>query len=204
MKYPEIVIKDAWLLRENASRYLHELWGKPGEKLAGDEEMEQIVKSYQDAWKPLEKTILTGMCQTFDLEFRHNIIDVYIAPWFYGFSDPLVVGVTNEPDKFVDILTHELFHRLFTANTKYDIDKSKRRLEWQKIFGKEHDFTTLVHIPVHAGLKAIYIDVLEQPYRLERDIKDCQKRKSYKAAWDYVEKHDYKEIIQQLKDSYSQ
>lgn len=202
MTYPEIVIKDAWLLRENASQHLHELWAKPGDKLADDQDMQRIVTSYKDAWKPLEKKILTGMCETFDLEFRHNIIDVYIAPWFFGFSDPLVIGVVHEPDLFIDILTHELFHRLFTANTNYDIDKSKRRLKWQELFGSEHDFKTLVHIPVHAGLKAIYLDVLHEPKRLKRDIDRSQKHQGYKEAWDYVEKHDYKKIIKRLKESY--
>lgn len=28
---PDIRIKNAWLLRENASRHLHELWGGDGE-----------------------------------------------------------------------------------------------------------------------------------------------------------------------------
>lgn len=204
MNYPEIVIKDGWLLRENASQYLHELWAKPGDKLAGDDDMEKIVKAYQDAWKPLEKKILHGMCEVFDLEFRHNVIDVYIAPWFNGFSDPLVIGVTYKPDNFIDLLTHELFHRLLTANTKYDIDKSKRRLQWQVLFGKEHEFKTLVHIPVHAGLKAIYLDVLKEPRRLERDIENSKRHPGYDLAWDYVEKHGYKEIIQKLKDSYSE
>ena len=186
MKYPEIVIKDAWLLRENASKPLHELWSKPGDKLADDVDMELIVKNYKKAWKPYEQKILEGMCNTFDLEFRHNIIDVYIAPWFFGFSDPLVIGVVHKPNLFIDILTHELLHRLFTANTKYDIDKSKRRLKWRELFGDQHDFKTLVHIPVHAGLKAIYLDVLNEPERLTRDIERSQNHPGYKEACDYV------------------
>ena len=37
------------------------------------------------------------MCGLLDLEFRQNIIDVNIAPWFYAFSDPMVIGVTLNP-----------------------------------------------------------------------------------------------------------
>lgn len=203
MNYPEIVIKDAWLLRDNASKHLHELWAKPGDKLADDQDMQRIVKSYKAAWESYESKILKGMCELLNLEFRHNIIDVYIAPWFYGFSDPLVIGVVHKPDLFIDILTHELLHRLLTANKTIDIDKSERRLEWEKLFGEQNHFVTLVHIPVHAVHKAIYVDILNEPERLKRDI-ERQHSPHYIKSWDYVETHGYEEIISKLKKSYKE
>ena len=59
---PEIRIIDAWLLRQNASKHLHELWGK-GTDLADDESIEKIVNGDRDAWKPFEQKILTGMTE---------------------------------------------------------------------------------------------------------------------------------------------
>ena len=55
---------------------------------------------------------------------------------------------------------------------------------------------TLVHIPVHAILKEIYIDVFNEPKRLKRDIDSSNKNsvKDYIKAWDYVEAENYKEI----------
>jgi len=199
---PEIRIKDSLLLREHSSRHLHELWGKD-KTLADDDLMEKKVADYRKAWKPFEKQILTSMTDLLDLSFRQNIIDVYIAPWFKAFSDPLVIGVTNEPDQFVDILTHELLHRLLTDNTTIPYE-TKILVEWQKLFGKEHTFTTVVHIPVHAVHKAIYLDVLNAPERLERDIAGIKKYKAtdYINAWDYVDKHGYLEIIEKLRASY--
>ncbi len=55
---------------------------------------------------------------------------------------------------------------------------------------------------VHSGLKEIYLDVLKEPYRLERDIKECQQWPAYKAAWAYVEDNDYKEINKKIKELY--
>ena len=77
-------------------------------------------------------------------------------------------------------------------------------VEWQKLFGKEHASGTLVHIPVHAVHKAIYLDVLNAPERLERDIAGIKKNKAtdYINAWDYVDKHGYLEIIEKLRASY--
>ena len=202
---PVIRIKDAWLLRQNASQHLHELWAKEGDKLADDEWMEKRVKEYRKAWQQYVKTIMEGMTDTLGLAFRQNIVDVYIAPWFRAFSDPMVIGVMQEPDLFVDTLTHELIHRLLTDNTTIP-HETMLLAPWQKLFGKSHSFGTVVHIPVHAVHKAIYLDVLGQPERLERDIANNKKYEAtdYMAAWDYVEKHGYKEIIGKLKKSYEQ
>lgn len=199
---PSIRIKDAWLLRENASVHLNELWGD-GEPLRSDEEYEEIVRKYIKAWKPYEQKILHGMCELLDLEFKQNVIDVYIAPWFFAFSDPLVIGVTSKPDRFIDILTHELLHRLLTDNTVVN-SKSPLADEWKRLFGKQPSFTALVHIPVHAVQKAIILDILREPKRLKRDIEHHQNgnHKPYIDSWNYVESHDYRRIIEDLKHSY--
>ena len=203
MKYPEIRIKDAYLLRSTTSTHLHELRAKPGEKLADHDEMRKVVASYRKVWRPYQTKILTGMCKITGLQFEQNIIDVYIAPWFRAFSDPLVVGINLPPDLFIDTLTHELLHRLLTTNTSLPFDADYIKI-WQKLFGKNHTHRALVHIPVHAVHKAIYLDVLNEPARLKRDIAKMKQLGAvdYVAAWDYVEEHGYKNIIAQLKGSY--
>jgi len=201
-KLPIIRIKNAWLLRENVSVYLHELWNK-GESMMNYEQTDHIVQRYQDAWTPYERKILQAMTDILGLQFRQNYIDVYIAPWFYAFSDPMVIGVGYEPDRFVDVLTHELIHRLLTDNTKipYEINMFH---EWKKIFGDDHLHVTTVHIPVHAVHTAIYLDYLKEPQRLERD-KAMDKKYSgegYVKSWEYVRKQGYNKLIEELKVSY--
>jgi len=202
---PIIRIKDAWLLRDNTSRHLHELWG--GDKpLADDQWMKQRVGDYQKAWQPYEQKILYGMTEILGLTFRQNIIDVYIAPWFRAFSDPLVIGVMKEPDEFIDILTHELLHRLLTDNTVISHKmEQKLVLEWGRLFGKDLPFVQLVHIPVHAVHKAIYLDLLGESARFERDVANNKKHDAtdYIAAWEYVNKQGYQTIIKQLQELYS-
>lgn len=201
---PIIRIKDAWLLRDNVSANLNELWGN-GEPLRSDEEYALITKSYSDAWEPHEEKILRGMISILGLEFRQEMIDVYIAPWFAAFSDPMVIGVRLSPQEFVDTLTHELLHRLLTDNTSVPHELFLLP-EWEKLYGNQYTFTALVHIPVHAVHKALYLDVIQEPEHLERDITNNKKNKAidYIAAWDYVEKHDYKIIIKKLKKSYKE
>ena len=198
MTQPTIRIKDAWLLREAASVPLNELWGD-GEPLKTDDEYAAITKAYQQAWQPIETKILAGMTNILGLSFKQNIIDVYVAPWFNAFSDPLVIGVTLEPDLFVDILTHELIHRLLTDNTTVP-DEALLLTEWHQLFGEQNSFGMTVHIPVHAVHKAIYLDVLKAPERLERDVANNQKNNAtdYLNAWNYVDEHGYQEIITKL------
>lgn len=207
---PIIRIKDAWLLRENTSNYLDELWRKDGDKPITnnpdyDKWLTRRIASYQKAWRPVENKVLTGITEILGLEFRQNIIDVYIAPWFRAFSDPMVIGVVQEPDVFIDTLTHELTHRLLTDNTAIP-HETLLLSEWEKLFGKKHSFGTTVHIPVHAVHKAIYLDVLKAPERLERDIANNKQYEAtdYIKAWEYVDRYGYKEIIEKLRKSYAE
>lgn len=200
MKYPEIRIRYGWLLSDNVSKPLNELWGD-GTPLRTFEEYEDIAENYKKAWKPYEKKIINGMCDAFGLTFRQSIIDVYIAPWMGAYSDPMVIGVHYKPDHFIEIFTHELLHRLLTDNNESSYDTHYIKL-WRRLFGDKHSKNTLVHIPVHAGLQAIFDNVLDEPKRTKHDKKQCEQWEHYDAAWKYVDKVGYKKIIDQLRESY--
>lgn len=200
MKYPEVRIEYAWLLGDNVSQYLNQLWGD-GTPLRSYEEYQEVAENYTKAWQPYEKKILRGMCNTLGLSFHQNTIDVHIAPWMHAFSSPMVIGVNYKPDRFIEILTHEMIHRLLTDNNEsaYDMDHVK---EWQELFGKEPSKNTLVHIPVHAVMRAVFDDVLQEPERTKHDKKLCEQWPDYDAAWKYVDQVGYKKIIEQLRESY--
>ena len=202
MNTPEIRIKNAWLLRDNASEHLNKLWGD-GTPLRPHEEYEEITRKYQKAWNPYEQKVLTGMCSVLDLTFRQNIIDVYIAPWFAAFSDPMTIGVRYKPNEFVNTLTHQLLHRLLTDNNEsaYDTPYAAR---WKKLFGKEVSWNTLVHIPVHAAMQAVFEDVLDEPQRTADDKKLCAEWPAYAAAWEYVDGHSYQRVIDQVRVDYKE
>lgn len=165
----------------------------------------KLTSEYRKAWAKKEEKILTGMQDIFGLTFYKPIIDVTLAPAFGPKSLPLIINFFHKPDAFVDILTHELFHNLFTDNQYVQRDENSNLVEvWRELFPEDLTQVALVHTPVHAGLKAIYLDVLNEPKRLERDIAECQQWPDYKAAWEYVEKNDYKKIIEKFKKSYNE
>lgn len=202
MNYPEIRIKDGWLLREAVSKPLHELRAKDGDMLADVDDMERIINAYNKAWQPYEERILTSMCELLNLNFRHTIIDVYIAPWFGAISDPMVIGTKYSPERFVTVLAHELCHRLLSDNVQTSYN-TPWLTEWKQLFGDEHTFNCLVHIPVHAMLESIFADDLNEPLYVKIDREKCRKYKDYNDAWKYVDEIGYVQIIDQLKNSYS-
>lgn len=194
--YPEIRIKYAWLLTGATAEALQRYW-EPESTTRSPEEYEAIAQQYRDFWSPYEGKVMKAMRDVIGLEYHANVIDVYVAPWFYAFSDPLVIGVVfDTQQKLVVTLTHELLHRLFmdnrTTDDRYTVEN------WEKMFGK-HDFVTLVHIPVYALMHAIFIDELKQPDWLKSEKRAT---KAYKDAWEYVEKTGYKEVIAKLKIQY--
>ena len=161
------------------------------------------IKEYRDAWEPKQKTILLGMQDIYQLNFYRPVIDSIVAPFFAPMSIPIILNFRSEPDAFIDILTHELFHNLFNDNHKVNYLTRHNLLNaWKDLFGKDIEPKVLVHIMVHAGLKAIYLDVLNEPYRLERDVSECQQWPAYKAAWDYVEQNGYREINHTIRNLY--
>jgi len=199
---PKIRIKNARLLRHAASEPMNQVYGD-GTPLLSHEEYQAIVARYQAAWEPYEEKILRGMEELLGLEFYQNTIDVYIAPWFRAFSDPLVMGVKFSDSDFVSTLAHELLHRLLTDNTSTRRDDPELIADWEKMIGEGCGAKTLVHIPVHAMLKALYLDILNEPERLQDDIAKCQKNLPYKEAWEYVEAGDYRDIIRHLRSYYA-
>lgn len=206
MKIPEIRINFAWLLFYGESQALAEA---NNFKLESYDYYEKTVAEYRVAWKKREKKIIQGLQGALGVEFYKSIIDVSCTPYFIPKSDPLIMNFKETPDQFVDVLMHELCHVLLTDNNKHQSNGESPVLdlvaEWKKMFNGIKDFNVLAHIPVHALSKFIYLDVLGEPSRLERDKKTVEEwddSGAYTASWSYVESHDYKEIIKQLKESY--
>ena len=196
MMYPEIRIKYAWLLAENTSPAMMDYYDKGG-KLRSFEEYEAIAAQYAEWWSPYEERILSAMHEATGLTFKQNVIDVYVAPFFYAFSEPLVLGVQfDSQQKLVCNLTHELVHRLLMDNTTHD--DSQTYDEWTNLFG-ERSFNELVHIPVHAIMHEVFIDKISEPVFLEQEVLGD---KDYKASWDYVQQRTYQRITKDLRGLY--
>ncbi len=163
------------------------------------EKILERVKKYEGEWVKYESVILSGICDILNLNFERNIIDVHIVSGNpRQFSNPIVIKSGFEPDEFVDILTHELIHVLFQDN----IDIFPAQI-LDEMFSNE---TKAVknHVLTHATLKFIYLDILADFSRLQRNILNSKKHSSpdYTRAWEIVENSGYQELIENLKKRY--
>ncbi len=176
-KLPEIRINFSRLLYHGECRHLDLIFNKGESKMASPETYEVRTEEYRKAWANYQTTILQGMTEVLDLSFYRPVIDVTLAPYFGHKSTPLIINFRPDPDRFVDVLTHELLHVLQTDNTKHQELGPHSTVdllaEWRRLFG-EHERVMLVHIPLHALHKYIYLDILKAPERLEREIRLSQ------------------------------
>lgn len=102
----------------------------------------------------------------------------------------------------VNTITHELIHRLLIDNTLIDYEHDFIP-DWEQLFGANHTWNTLVHIPVHAVMKQLYLDKINRPDLLELDLEETKNNPPYVAAWQYVNDNDYAEIVSSLSISKS-
>jgi len=193
---PVIRWKNPWLLMDAIRQDIKPAYVGEENLLTSDFALATIGR-YYDAWTPYESKILHAMCELTGLKFRQNIVDVYIAPFRYAFSDPLFLATKYESDRVVEVLAHELIHRLLTDNTANHY-LTRFADEWRTMFGDEHAFNTLIHIPVNAVMQGVFEDYVGEPERIVRDKAMYEDYVDYKAAWQYVEKVGYKQILKQL------
>ncbi|HAS84604.1 MAG TPA: hypothetical protein DCS23_00815 [Candidatus Yonathbacteria bacterium] len=158
------------------------------------------VELFRQAWEKDGKRMLLEACSVLNLDFSRNIIPVYVVSGSpRPFGDPVVIRADfARPDSFIDVLVHELIHVLFADNQK--------KVPWSihmEMFPNENP-DTQNHIIVHAVLKYVYLDVLKDPERLQRDVNRSAKHRSsdYVRAWEIVEQYGYQELITKFLSKY--
>lgn len=206
MNYPEIRFRDSFLLIGTIYADIEPAYMPPTaetderDKLSR-ENINKKLDEYEEAWRPYEEKLIKGMCDLLNMEFRQNIIDIYAAPFYTSFSFPMFIATKYEPDRAIEIITHELLHVLLYDNTAQKLNLFSKGEEWRTLFEGIDDEIARIHIPVHAVLQALFDDVLHEPGRTKRDRQMCSNYPPYKLAWEYVEKVGYKKIIEKLRIS---
>ena len=204
MSTPTIRIKKSFLLNDKIVPLLQpELQATHRENEGSDDFINQKVREYSEAWSIYEDRIIPALCDVLGVEFNQNIIDIYITPFINSISDPMIISTKYPADRAIDVITHEISHRLLTDNDHLPLSDGRKLTEhWTEAFGN-YPFKTLVHIPVHALLEYIFTDILNEPARLERDIEFSKRFEAYDQAWQHVQNTGYKTIIDQLKTIYN-
>lgn len=192
---PKITFKYSWIYDQNWQMWIKGYKRKIG-KWPSQKKIQKYICTVEKLWKINGDAILKELSKVTGLKWKSDVI-CYVVGRCRPFSDPLTISVYDKhPDQFIDILTHELIHQLFTQDGNFK--KSKKAWNYlEKKYNKE-SLRTRNHIPVHAIHTHIYLKFFNKK-RLERDIKWATSFQDYKRAWEIVEKDGYKNVIQNFR-----
>jgi hypothetical protein len=197
---PTVRFSTSWELYEKVIRNIYRY---PDDSVNTDKEDFNARRMISD-WNGYEDAVLSGVCSITGLEYRKNIIDICIAPKILSVSKPIIIGVDGYDKRFVDEVMYQLVVQLLIDNTSiplvYDVVE-----DWIEIFNDTLFEDEAYFVPAFALQKAICLDVLDEPDRLQRIVERCDGlfRGDEKVAWEFVNTHDYKEIINTLRRLYS-
>ena len=191
MVLPKVKFRYSWIYDQN-----WKIWLKVYDLTPVDLSFNQIYKRIErieKSWSEHEKPILKEISTISNLPWREKEILCYVVSRCIPFSDPLTISANfDDASQAVDVLTHELIHRLFAQEG--NMQKSKMAWDYfQKKYSNEY-LNVITHVVVHAFHMHIFLKFFNKK-RLEREVKSLELLPDYKRAWKIVFKEGYKEII---------
>ena len=158
--------------------------------------IEEYIKKVKKIWGKYEKDILKELQKISGLKWEEKKIICYIISKTIPFSDPLTIPIYKNKNYFIDVLTHELIHRLFTQNTNREITNRSWKMIQRKL--KKENINVRVHVILNAIHKHILLKFFNKK-RLNKNIKSLNHLKDYKKSWEIVERQRCENIIKSFK-----
>ncbi len=166
-----------------------------------DAELRKYPEIYSAYWSKYAVTIPRKIAEISGLEWKETSVTCYLVGRHRSFSDPLSITTYEKEGPFLDILIHELLHRLVYQNRM----GLPRFWNWLKQKHPEASHLTLNHVPVFAVQNALYIDVFgENGAELQRIKSEGSTKDDYSLAWEIVDKEGHVEIIEMMKNRQSE
>lgn len=169
--------------------------GKHKEQPVTHAQFNRQIKKLDAYWNSGEgKKILREMSQILKLPWREKTIVCYVTWGVIPFSDPVTINYFKDFTTSIDVLTHELIHRLWSEEENWTlIEPAWKRLQKQQ---KNIDNTTRSHFPLHAVHQHLLLKFFGEK-RLNREKQAVQKP-HYLKSWEIVGELGYKNIINTL------
>jgi len=169
---------------------------KTNAKRISRKEIISYIRELDKLWRKDEKKVFEEIAKILKLRWEEKVIPCYIvAEAEFSFSDPLTILKHKRQDLFIDILVHELIHRILSSLGNFH----RCRKAWEYIDEKYKNRSkkTKTHIIVHAVHSHIYLKLFDEK-RLRRNIKHDRKFRDYKEAWEIVQKEGYQNVISEF------
>jgi len=162
------------------------------------EEVQRFMRKVERAWRRSEAGVFRSIARVSGLRWSDDPHVCYVVGYAIPFSDPLtlpVFGPKAPVNYVVDVLTHELIHRLLigrraAARVRTALSRLKRE------YPRENE-NVRTHIIVHA----IHWRVFETEFgvaRLHRERRIMGTVPDYRRAWEIVEAEGAAPLIQRF------
>lgn len=154
------------------------------------------IRQINPTWRRQEKKITKEIAKVTGFGWKRSKITCYVVGGCRPFSDPLTLRPYKNPNDFVDLLTHELIHEIFSQNKNSKRYRRAERYVERKY--KNESERTRDHILLHAVHAQIYIDLFGEE-RMKRDMALVKSFKDYRRSWGIVTRDGYKNLINKMK-----
>ncbi len=162
-------------------------------------EILDYIRNAEKEWREEEKRTMTGISRITSLRWEEEKICCFVVGRCRPFAFPTTLQIyEGDYQRFIDVLTHELIHRIFSSKG----NKKKLKRAWS-YFNKKYrgeSRVTRVHVIVYAVHSYLYRE-LERDERISENIRRVRHKPDYKKAWDIVIRDGYEKIIEKLKQN---
>jgi hypothetical protein len=162
------------------------------------ETVDRVLSTAADVWDKDGGRIITELSDVAGLPWQEDKIPCYlVSDCFYSFSDPLTVPLSKhspEEPGFVDIVSHELIHRLLHSNE----DCLKDVKQFVKQTFPDIKPKTEVHLILY-GIQSQAWQNLFGDERRQNLIATVPEIKSYQKAWQMVQEIGYEKVVDEFR-----
>lgn len=165
-----------------------------------------FLRKVEPKWRKVEKNLFDYCEKITGLKWKIEEIPAYVVKIssIMPFSDPLTIPIQLKsgekifsltPERFIDMLIHELIHNLFIQNERemgsyFDFVLKKYDQE---------EFDTSIHLLLHSVHKKIFLKFFGVK-RLNQEIKMNEFYPAYRRSWKIVNTLGENKIIQEFRD----
>jgi len=179
---PKIKFRYSWIYSANWEKWSGVYDFKTKNHYSDDDLILYTEKAEQE-WIKFGEVVPKKLMEITGFMWNEREIICYIVNQCIAFSDPLTISPKKDIDMFVNILIHELIHRIFTQDDNRE--RMQKIIEKAKIKYHEEFRKTIVHVLLFAVFERLMKD-LNQLQRIEADIKFNENNAEYKKSWDIV------------------
>jgi len=177
------------------SKRIQSFLKEKGREYPSEQKIERYIKGIAPLWNKIGNKTLLELSKIAGLKWKEEKILCYVIGHGKPFSDPLTVRLFDNKNDFLDVLTHELIHQLFSQENNPDISEKS----WDYFFKKykSESRRTVIHVPLHA----VHSELITRFFPKANIEKRLQlpPNDEYKQSWKIVQEEGHQNIINEFK-----